>query len=133
LREGEQFSKTVDWDSVDVQGFAPQFAEIVEQDRRDGPRLAEFAGDQLEQLIRSLLDQLAGLLLVDRVLADEAAHRDVGPFGKMLADALESFPRDADRRHVRLWVHARLPGQGTAVHARPVRSRLSGLRRDASD
>src|SRR5438046_4868015 len=123
----------VDGNSVHVQGFAPQFTEVVEEDRRDEPWLTELPGDQLEQLVRPLLDELAGQLLVDRVLADDAAHGDVGPFREMLADALQAFPRNADRRHVRLRIHARLPGQGAAVRARPVRSRLSSLRGDALD
>src|SRR5207249_3576794 len=82
LQEGEQFSETVDGDSVDIQGFASQFAERVEQDGRDETRLPKLAGDQFEQLVHSLLDELVSLLFMNRVLACETGLGDVRPFGR---------------------------------------------------
>src|SRR5439155_1154047 len=101
LQKGEQFSETVGGDPVDVEGFASQFAERVEQDGRDQTRLSKLAGDQLEQLVHSLLNKLVRLLFMNRVLACETGVGDVRPFGQMLANAIETFPRHADWRRVR--------------------------------
>src|SRR5207302_10980713 len=133
LQEGEQFSETVDRDAVDIQGFASQFAERVEQDGRDETRLPKLAGDQLEQLVHSLLNELVGLLFMNRVLACETGLGDVRPFGKMLANAIETFPRHSDWRHVGLRIHPRLPRKGPAVHRRAIGSRFPRLRGNAFD
>src|SRR5207302_7777184 len=127
------FSETVDGDPVDVQGFASQFAERVEQDGRDETRLPKLAGDQLEQLVHSLLNELVSLLFMNRVLACETGLGDIRTFGQMLANAIETFPRHSDWRHVGPRIHPGFARKGPAVHRRAIGSGFPRLRGNAVD
>src|SRR5205807_8427397 len=99
----------------------------------DETRLPKLAGDQLEQLVHSLLNELVRLLLMNRVLACEAGLGNVRPFGQMLADAIETFPRHSDWRHVGLRINPGFPRTSPGGHRRAIGSRFPRLRGNAFD
>src|SRR5438093_12101992 len=119
--------------SVDVESFPSKLAECVEEDRGDELRLAELVRDHLERSIAPFLDELTGLLLVNPIFPDEPRDHDVGFLGEVLADPPKAFRGHADRRHVRLRIHAGLSGEWAAVLRRPVGPRFARLRGNASD